>query len=87
MLVEGNPSRVRCINVVGLRRNGLSREAIEALNAAHRLLYRGKMASDLASTVLESNGHLVPEVVRLLAFIKVQHEGKHGRSLERRKSA
>jgi UDP-N-acetylglucosamine acyltransferase len=87
MLVEGNPSRVRCINVVGLRRNGISREAIEALNAAHRLLYRAKMAPELATTVLESHGHLVPEVVRLLEFIRVQHEGKHGRSLERRKSA
>ena len=43
MLVDGNPSKVRCINVVGLKRNGISAEAIEALHEAHRLIYRAKM--------------------------------------------
>src|SRR5260221_103416 len=32
MLVDGNPSKVRCINVVGLKRNGISSEAIDALH-------------------------------------------------------
>ncbi len=31
MIVDGNPSKVRCINVVGLRRHGISSEAIAAL--------------------------------------------------------
>ena len=37
MIIDGNPSKVRCINVVGLRRHGISPEAIAALHEAHRL--------------------------------------------------
>src|SRR5206468_11978204 len=40
MIVDGNPSKVRCINVVGLKRHGLSAEAISALHEAHRVIYR-----------------------------------------------
>jgi UDP-N-acetylglucosamine acyltransferase len=84
MLVEGNPQRVRCINVVGLKRNGLSREAIDGLNAAYRLLYRSKMAPERVAAVLEPQGEITPEVVRLLDFLIFQRGGKHGRGLERR---
>ncbi len=87
MLVDGNPSKVRCINVVGLRRNGISPEGIDALHEAHRLIYRAKMSPTHAREILDSHGHLTPEVERLLAFIQVQHEGKHGRGRERLRSS
>jgi len=35
MLIEGNPSKVRCINVVGLKRQNLSAESISSLHEAH----------------------------------------------------
>ena len=66
MLVDGNPSKVRCINVVGLKRNGISAEAIDALHEAHRLIYRAKMNAQHAAEILESHGHLSPEVQSLL---------------------
>ncbi len=62
MLVDGNPSKVRCINVVGLKRNGIGPEAIDALHEAHRLIYRAKMNAKQAAEILESHGHLLPEV-------------------------
>ncbi len=40
MITDGNPSKVRCINVIGLRRRGITAEAISALHEAHRLIYR-----------------------------------------------
>jgi UDP-N-acetylglucosamine acyltransferase len=40
MLVEGNPSRVRSLNFVGLKRSGLDDEEIDLLKKAFRLLYR-----------------------------------------------
>ena len=83
MLVDGNPSRVRCINVVGLKRNGISPEGIDALHEAHRLIYRAKMSVRHAAEILRSHGHLSPEVERLLAFIRTQQDGKHGRARER----
>ncbi len=83
MLVDGNPSRVRCINVVGLKRNGISAAGIDSLHEAHRLIYRAKMNARHAAEILESHGHLAPEVRSLLEFIEVQQEGKHGRARER----
>ncbi len=83
MLVDGNPSRVRCINVVGLKRNGISPEGITSLHEAHRLVYRAKMSARHAAEILESHGHLTPEVRSLLEFILTQQEGKHGRARER----
>lgn len=83
MLVDGNPSKVRCINVVGLRRGEIAKASIEALHEAHRLMYRAKMNPDHAGAILESHGHLLPEVARLLEFVRSQHAGKHGRARER----
>jgi UDP-N-acetylglucosamine acyltransferase len=87
MIVDGNPSKVRCINVVGLRRHGLSAEAIEALHEAHRLIYRARMTASHAAEILTSHGHLCPEVQRLLDFIDAQHLGRHGRARERWRTA
>jgi UDP-N-acetylglucosamine acyltransferase len=87
MIIDGNPSKVRCINVVGLRRNGISAEAIAALHEAHRLIYRARMTVGQASEILESHGHLCAEVKSLLEFIETQHLGKHGRARERWRTA
>jgi UDP-N-acetylglucosamine acyltransferase len=83
MLVDGNPSKVRCINVVGLKRNGVSSAGIDALHEAHRLIYRAKMSLRHATEILESHGHLTAEVQRLIQFIQQQQDGKHGRARER----
>jgi UDP-N-acetylglucosamine acyltransferase len=83
MLVDGNPSRVRCINVVGLKRKGISPLGIESLHEAHRLVFRAKMSVRHAADILESHGHMTAEVQSLLEFLRVQQEGKHGRGRER----
>jgi UDP-N-acetylglucosamine acyltransferase len=87
MIVDGNPSKVRCVNVVGLRRHGVSAESISALHEAHRLIYRAKMTAAHASQILESHGHLCAEVKNLLDFIEAQHLGKQGRARERWRKA
>ena len=83
MLVDGNPSKVRCINVVGLKRNGITSEAVDALHEAHRLIYRAKMNVNHAGEILSSHGQVLPDVQRLLTFIQAQNDGKHGRARER----
>jgi UDP-N-acetylglucosamine acyltransferase len=87
MLAEGHPARPRCINVVALKRNNFSAEAIQCLSEAHRLLYRAKVGLDHAREILRTNNKLVPAVNELLSFIQTQQEGKHGRSRERRRAA
>jgi UDP-N-acetylglucosamine acyltransferase len=87
MLAEGHPARPRCINVVALKRNNFSAEAIQCLSETHRLLYRAKVGLDHAREILRTNDKLVPAVNELLSFIQTQQEGKHGRSRERRRAA
>ena len=83
MLVDGNPSKVRCINIVGLKRNGVTAEGVDSLHEAHRLIYRAKMTARHAMEILESHGHLTPEVTSLLEFVQAQQDGKHGRGREK----
>jgi len=40
MLVEGNPSRVRSLNLVGLKRSGISADELQSLKKSFRILYR-----------------------------------------------
>jgi UDP-N-acetylglucosamine acyltransferase len=87
MIVDGNPQRVRCINVVGLKRHGFSAEAIAGLHEAHRLIYRSRNTVEHATQILEAHGHMCPEVRSLLEFIDAQHRGKQGRARERRRDA
>jgi UDP-N-acetylglucosamine acyltransferase len=86
-LVDGSPSRPRCINVVALRRNGFPSEYIQALSEAHRLIYRAKVGLDHAREILRSQGKLVPPVNHLMNFVQEQQEGRHGRARERRVAA
>ncbi|MEX2119131.1 MAG: acyl-ACP--UDP-N-acetylglucosamine O-acyltransferase [Pirellulales bacterium] len=86
MLVDGHPSRPRCINVVALKRNDFSAEAINCLAEAHRLLYRAKVGLDHAREILRGNNQLLPQVNELLSFVQNQQEGKHGRARERRRN-
>jgi UDP-N-acetylglucosamine acyltransferase len=87
MLAEGNPSRPRCINIVALKRNNFSADAIRALAEAHRLIYRAKVGLDHARELLRASDLLVPPVTHLLSFLQNQHEGRNGRGRDRRRAA
>ncbi len=87
MLVDGSPSRPRCINVVALRRNGFPNAYIQALSEAHRLIYRAKVGLDHAREILRSQEKLIPPVNHLINFVQEQQEGRHGRARERRVAA
>jgi UDP-N-acetylglucosamine acyltransferase len=81
MTVEGNPSKVRCVNVVGCSRNGVSRETIEALKEAHRILYRSGAPLREAMARLEETGP-VGEVRELIEFLRSSGKGRQGRGRE-----
>lgn len=87
MLAEGNPSKPRCINIVALKRNNFSADAIHALSEAHRLLFRAKVGLDHAREMLRASDLLVPSVTHLLSFLEYQHEGRNGRGRDRRRAA
>ncbi len=87
MLVEGHPSRPRCINTVALRRHEFDTHTIQSLAEAHRLLYRLRVGLEQTCNSLRTSNQLVPPVQMLLDFIDQQQQGRYGRSRERRRAA
>lgn len=81
MLLEGNPSRVRGVNVVGLRRAGFDEARINALKWAHRILYRSKLSRSKAVEKLRRD-LMTPDVEYLVEFLQTTTGGKQGRARE-----
>jgi UDP-N-acetylglucosamine acyltransferase len=75
MLADGNPARTRTINKVGLERNGVSDEAQAALKQAYKLLFRGGLTIPNALSRIESDLPPLPELRRLLDFVRASERG------------
>jgi UDP-N-acetylglucosamine acyltransferase len=81
MLVDGNPARVRGVNVVGLRRAGFDESRINALKRAHRIFYRSKLSRTKAAEALRAQP-MTPDIDYLLTFVQSTAGGKQGRGRE-----
>ncbi|HLP89956.1 MAG TPA: acyl-ACP--UDP-N-acetylglucosamine O-acyltransferase [Nostocaceae cyanobacterium] len=78
MLVEGNPSRVRSLNLVGLKRSGMSASDLQALKKAFRLLYRSDILFKDALEELNNLGD-IEQVQHLRRFLLLsQMPGRRG---------
>jgi len=84
MITEGNPAEVRSVNVIGLRRNGVPDDRIEAIEEAFQLIWRSKPRNIRASLEkLEATpGGPTPEVAHLVQFLRDQQNGRGGRARE-----
>ncbi len=84
MIVEGNPSKVRKPNIVGLQRAGIPEARIAAIREAHRNLFRSKQPQAEILEALEGRADLEPEVLELVAFLRRVEDGANGRARERK---
>jgi len=68
--VWGNHAHLEGLNLVGLKRRGFSREAINTLRAAYRMLFaeEGTFQERLEDTAYAYSGS--PEVMEIVAFIR-----------------
>ena len=82
MRADGIPSKVRRVNASALRRKGIPKDAIAALEEAYRLIYLGKMRLPQAAELLRSHGQFTSEVQQLIEGIETQRRGKNGRARE-----
>ena len=82
MVVEGNPSKVRKVNTVGLTRAGYTEDQISALREAHRRLFRSRRPRSEILTALESEPSQAAEVAELCRFLRRVEQGQRGRSRE-----
>ncbi len=76
MLCEGNPALIRGINLIGLKRNGAPKLAVEEIKTVFRMLYRSdKNTSQAIDAILKE--HLKSEEANhLVRFLQV--ESKRG---------
>ncbi|MGE3165275.1 MAG: acyl-ACP--UDP-N-acetylglucosamine O-acyltransferase [Planctomycetota bacterium] len=82
LITEGNPSRVRGLNRVGLLRRGLPEETMAWLKEAYRALFYDGTPKEEAIQRLRSNGSVPPEGGILLDFMARSIAGKKGRQLQ-----
>ena len=83
MLADGRPTKVYDINVVGLRRSGVSPKVRAGLRKSHKLLYRSTLNISQAIEAIEREVEPSEELTYLIDFIKSIRCGHHGRQLER----
>jgi UDP-N-acetylglucosamine acyltransferase len=82
MMVVGQRQKVQTINAVGLRRRGFSKESIDALREAHRIVWRQGLPRPESIARLEAEFAGIAEVRDLVASLKASLGGKNGRALE-----
>jgi UDP-N-acetylglucosamine acyltransferase len=82
MVVEGNPSKVRKVNTVGLRRAGYTDEQVAALKEAHRRIFRSRRPRAEILAEIERDPAVTPEVQDLCRFLRRMERGHSGRSRE-----
>ena len=75
MMVDGNPARVRHVNLIGLERAGIPKETVRALREAFRVLYRLDLNTAQALARLREEQGGVPETAHLVEFVAASQRG------------
>lgn len=75
MIADGNPAKIRGINLVGLERNGFSVESVKAIKEAFRLIYRAKYNTGQAVAAIREQLPSMPEIEEILRFIEASDRG------------
>ena len=75
MISDGYPARVRCLNTVGLIRNGVSTQSRLLLKRAFRLLFRSNLNRTQALEKVREEVEMCDEVAHLLEFIEASQRG------------
>jgi len=75
MIADGNPARVRGINLIGLERAGFSPETIKGIKEAFRLIYRSKYNTRQAIEAIRNELPPSPELTEIVEFIEQSKRG------------
>jgi UDP-N-acetylglucosamine acyltransferase len=75
MIADGNPAKVRGVNVVGLERNGFTSETIKTIKEAFRLIYRSKFNTRQAVEAIQQELPASAEIAQIIEFIEASERG------------
>jgi len=77
MIADGNPAKVRAVNVEGLRRRGFDDESIRAVKKAHKKLYRKDLNKSDALVALKELEDPNGAIAKLIDFVSTTERGIH----------
>ena len=75
MMADGNPAQTRTINKIGMERNGVSEEAMNAVKQAYKILFREKLTISNALDRIEADLPQLPEIKHLVQFGRTSERG------------
>lgn len=75
VMISGTKNIPQGINSEGLKRRGVSKDAITAIKRAYRTIYRSGLTVDEAVAALQESANTFPEVADMLAFISGSDRG------------
>jgi UDP-N-acetylglucosamine acyltransferase len=75
VLVDGNPAKVSGINIVGLRRNGITPEVRDEIKKAYRILYRSNLTINQAIEQMNQELQGSPEIDHFIRFLRSAERG------------
>jgi len=75
MIAAGDRARLHGLNIVGLKRAGFSPNALTQLKKTYRLIFRIGLTLNEAIERVQAEVEQIPEVVRLIEFIKASQRG------------
>lgn len=83
MIIEGHPAKIRQVNVIGLEREGFSKEQVDEIEKAFRALFRSEeLNRSKILEELERQKDISPDVKYLITFLRNVDKGKYGRYRE-----
>ncbi len=72
---DGHPARVYGLNLIGLRRKGVSRESIKKIDQAFKLLFNSGLSVRHAIEKMEKESEKTDEITYLINFAKSSERG------------
>lgn len=75
IMAGGWPVSFERLNVIGLRRRGFSKEVIDAINEAYRILYLSKLNVSQGIERITSTMTIIPEIQRIIDFVAKSKRG------------
>jgi UDP-N-acetylglucosamine acyltransferase len=75
MIADGNPAKVRGINLVGMERKGVPPETVKLIKEAFRIIYRSKYNTRQALEAIRKELPATEEITLLINFIEKSERG------------
>lgn len=84
MMAAGSDNpEIKNINIVGMRRSGISEDSIRVIKRAHRQLFREHKKLDIVRDEMQATLDVLPfEISNLFRFLEQQQAGRLGRARE-----